>query len=340
MLAYIIAADSDASGGALFPTIGYKHYQRVSEAINEDVGEGERDMKDAILNLLLLLINARLRIGRVCGVLVTLNYSFVAVLMVAVAYSNFGYDYKLLFWLMLLGVGIVGSFLLHEIGHAVVGRLFGVNVREIGILPIGGYTIFDGGSDSKWSDVCISLAGPLCNMMACVGLIATELALVDGGLSERLRIIGEQLFDNEFVDDTLLFLWADTVLRVNLILFVVNLLPALPLDGGRVFRGLLTTALTERRSALITVIVSRVISIGMVMYTLCGAIIGTGSVADVLIQLPISALIWWACRTDDVGTENDDQIDSATFPCGIIDDSPALNIAISTQNAECEYVLH
>ena len=179
------------------------------------------------------------------------------------------------------------------------------------------------------------------------GVILSEaVRLVNEGVEVTFPVNGRSM--RPFIEggrDSVVLVKPGEVKRLDVVLartdtgrFVVHRIVSL--DGGRVFRGLLTTALTEHRSALITVIVSRVISIGMVMYTLCGAIIGTGSVADVLIQLPISALIWWACRTDDVGTENDDQIDSATFPCGIIDDSLALNIAISTQNAECEYVLH
>lgn len=249
-------------------------------------------MYEVLWAIVLRFINARFRIGRLFGVLVTINYSIITIPIAIAVYC--WPDFRLFSALMSFCLGIAASLLFHEMCHAWAGHYFGYRVREIGLLPIGGYTLFRKRSGTRWDDFFISLAGPLGNGMICVGLVALEIGLLDGDITARLRQTIELLYGDDAAIEGLLFLvvWANAVLRINVILLISNLIPAFPLDGGRALRIILSHVWTERHAGVITMWVSRTIASGVAVYTLADAIIGTGSLIEILIALPISFLIW------------------------------------------------
>lgn len=284
-------------------------------------------MKDAILNLLLRFINARFRIGRLFGVLYTINYSFIVVPIAIAVYC--WPDFRLFSALMSFCLGIAASLLFHEMCHAWAGHYFGYRVREIGLLPIGGYTLFRKRSGTRWDDFFISLAGPLGNGVICVGLVVLEIGLLDGDIMARLKQTIEQLYDDDTAIESLPFLaiWVNAVLRINMILFVFNLLPAFPLDGGRALRIILSHVWTEYHAGVITMFVSRIIAAGIVVYTLADAIIGTGYLIDILIAMPMSILIWCASGMEIMRSMTTQADKGSTEICTAIklDDSSANN---------------
>ena len=249
-------------------------------------------MYEVLWAIVLRFINARFRIGRLFGVLVTINYSLISIPIAIAVYC--WPDFRLFSALMSFCLGIAASLLFHEMCHAWAGHHFGYRVREIGLLPIGGYTLFWKRSGTRWDDLFISLAGPLGNGMICVGLVVFEVGLLDGDIMARLCQTIELLYGDDAAIEDLPFLvvWANAVLRINVILLIFNLIPAFPLDGGRAVRTILSHVWTERHAGVITMWVSRTIASGVVVYTLADAIIGTGSPIDILIVLPMSALVW------------------------------------------------
>ena len=130
---------------------------------------------------------------------------------------------------LVLAIIIFGSVILHEMGHALVAIRTGVPVRGIMLLPIGGITLMDpqdqsGATRNPKRETWISLAGPLVNLV---------LAAVSGTLLFTLWPKVD-LWSKPWVTSAALmrsFFWT------NVFLFVLNLLPAFPLDGGRVFRA-------------------------------------------------------------------------------------------------------
>jgi Zn-dependent protease/CBS domain-containing protein len=123
---------------------------------------------------------------------------------------------------------IFGSVILHELGHALVGRRSGVIPRAIVLMPIGGVTVFDEAQPAiptDWKrDMRIALAGPLVNL-----LIAGAAALIFSQAVPELR-----LWNDFYVTSTNL---PHAVVWVNLWLAGFNLLPAYPMDGGRILRA-------------------------------------------------------------------------------------------------------
>lgn len=126
---------------------------------------------------------------------------------------------------------IFGSVVLHELGHALVGRHAGITPRAIVLMPIGGVTIFDDARPElqpDWKrDAQIAIAGPLVNfLLAAAGAVVLRVAVPQDATLASPLITSTNLPHS--------FVWA------NLWLALFNLLPAYPMDGGRVLRALFT----------------------------------------------------------------------------------------------------
>jgi Zn-dependent protease len=131
-------------------------------------------------------------------------------------------------------VVIFGCVLLHEMGHALAAGLFGVRTRSITLLPIGGIASMDKMPDDPRQEILIALAGPTVNLV--IGLLLYLYLKGTGNLvpSEEMGLI-----TGNFVQ---------RLMQVNLIIAGFNLLPAFPMDGGRVFRALLSMRLESVRA--------------------------------------------------------------------------------------------
>jgi len=122
---------------------------------------------------------------------------------------------------------------LHEFGHALAAQRFGIPVREIVLLPIGGVALLGRQARHPVQELVIAAAGPAVNVV----IMATLLPLL--WMVGETRPVGAMLFLSQgdtglSVSDALRWLF---VANLNLVLF--NLIPAFPLDGGRILRGLL-----------------------------------------------------------------------------------------------------
>ena len=126
--------------------------------------------------------------------------------------------------------------LLHEFGHALSAKYYGIPTRDITILPIGGMARLDRLPDNPIHEFVVAIAGPLVNL-AIFGLLYAVLSF---GFHINFNVIDLLTFKTNriIIDPTALFL--ANLLHANLLLAVFNMVPAFPLDGGRVFRALLS----------------------------------------------------------------------------------------------------
>jgi Zn-dependent protease len=140
--------------------------------------------------------------------------------------------------------GVFLSILLHEIGHATVARLLGVRVGEILVGGFYGYARMLEAPRSTAANVAILFAGPLAN-----GLLFLGFWSLLGYPEISARGYFGQLEPSQWIAERIWLLRAAlTLTLVNLAMLIFNLLPAFPLDGGRIYRDLIAT-ITSRASA-------------------------------------------------------------------------------------------
>jgi Zn-dependent protease len=174
-------------------------------------------------------------VGRVLGIPVYLHSSMVLLaLLVTVVYGGYveaelGLSAPLAY---AVGFGFVvcllGSVLLHELGHALTARRYGIGVRGITLELLGGWTEMDRDAPTPRVDALVSLAGPAVSFL--LGGLATAAAFA---LPDR-TVAGEIAFQ---------------LAASNVIVAIFNVLPGLPLDGGRALRAGLWALIKDRNRA-------------------------------------------------------------------------------------------
>jgi Zn-dependent protease len=145
-------------------------------------------------------------------------------------------------WLVLLA-GVMGCVILHELGHALMARHFGIRTRDITLYPIGGVARLERLSEKPTEELLIALAGPAVNVV-----IAALMVPLVGILSLQ---VGFAAFWS-----TALGFFLVNLLVANLMLVGFNLIPAFPMDGGRVLRAILAMPLGRLRATEIAAKVS------------------------------------------------------------------------------------
>ena len=180
-----------------------------------------------------------IKVGRAFGIDVKVHWTFLLLLAFFgfTAYQNSG---SLGSALVTVGV-ILALFvcvLLHEYGHSLVAQRLGIEIADITLLPIGGLARLKSLPEKPWDEVKIAIAGPLVNVVLAPLFFGVAL-LLGGGLTMPPNILeGVQSAAQVFV----------YLGFINVALVVFNLIPAFPMDGGRVLRGLLATRLGPVRA--------------------------------------------------------------------------------------------
>lgn len=193
------------------------------------------------------------RIGRVAGTEIKVHATFVLLMIVLawMAWQSGGPGAALEVTLFVLA--LFACVLLHEFGHILMARRFGVRTPDVILLPIGGVARLERMPDEPKQELLIALAGPLVTLA-----IAVILYLV-------LLVQGEP---PTFSDPESRAPFLARLMTVNVYLLAFNLVPAFPLDGGRVLRAVLAHRLGMVRGTKIAARIGQVFAVGLGLYAL------------------------------------------------------------------------
>ena len=197
-------------------------------------------------------LKLNLKLGRILGIDVYLHVTFLLLLgLIASAHAVAGGSLAAGLNSVTFLAAIFLCVLLHEFGHALMARRYGIQTLDITLLPIGGVARLERMPNKPVQELWVALAGPGVNVVIAAVLAAwltmtsswsalTSLSSTSGPFAERLLV-------------------------VNVMLVLFNLLPAFPMDGGRVLRALLATRLDYARATRIAARTGQVMAVVFVI---------------------------------------------------------------------------
>ncbi len=210
------------------------------------------------------------QIARFANIPVLVHWSF-ALIFLWVVYVGFqeGWEWKAIGWSVLFVIALFVCVVLHEFGHALTARRYGVRTRDIILSPIGGVARLDRLPENPMQEFYVAVAGPMVNV-GIMAALSPYFLLVSSATREQLLSILRQyvgISDNVFVRDLTPFdFFIFGLVMLNGMLAVFNMLPAFPMDGGRVLRALLSIPLGRMKATRIAAWFGQFLAVLLVLY--------------------------------------------------------------------------
>ncbi len=194
------------------------------------------------------------RLGTAFGIGVFIHWTF-AILILFIVFTNYraGQDAVQILWSVLFILSIFVTVFLHELGHALAARKFNIGTRDITLLPIGGLARLEKIPEEPKEELIVALAGPAVNIM--IALLCALFIAFPTTSEEGSVLLSEGITPKNF----LLYFFL-----VNIWLSIFNMIPAFPMDGGRVLRALLSMIMSRIRATNIAARIGQLIAIGFV----------------------------------------------------------------------------
>ncbi len=188
------------------------------------------------------------RIGRFFGIDLYMHWTFlILVAWIALVHYQQSRSLGLTLQGILFILAIFACVVLHEYGHALTARKYSIRTRDITLLPIGGVASLERMPEDPRQELAIAVAGPLVNVViALVLYVLLAISTNVEGLERALQVGGGLL---------------SQLLYVNVALVLFNLVPAFPMDGGRVLRAALATRMEYARATQIAAGVGQALAI-------------------------------------------------------------------------------
>jgi Zn-dependent protease/CBS domain-containing protein len=216
------------------------------------------------------------RIAKIAGVPIKVHWTFL-ILLAWVLIASWSQSQNAL--TAVAGVAFIvvifGCIVLHELGHAVVARHFGVKTSDITLLPIGGVARLERMPERPSQELQVALAGPAVNVVIAAVLYFVFGVRFPAAIDDAQKLVGAQFMPS--------------LLAFNVFVVLFNLLPAFPMDGGRVLRALLAMRLPYPRATRLAA------SVGQLMAILFGL---AGLIAPNVFLLLIALFVWIGAESE------------------------------------------
>ncbi|NIP29652.1 MAG: CBS domain-containing protein [Candidatus Dadabacteria bacterium] len=178
------------------------------------------------------------KIGNISGIDLKIHATF-AIIIVWVLFKHWesGHDIATTVGGLIFVLSIFACVVLHEFGHALTARRYGIGTEDITLLPIGGVARLERMPEDPRQELYVALAGPAVNVA--IAFVIFIMLYITNSTINFLNI--------DFVSDSFLL----KLMALNIILVIFNMLPAFPMDGGRVLRALLALKMEYVKSTQI-----------------------------------------------------------------------------------------
>ena len=195
-------------------------------------------------------MKSSINLGRIAGIEILVHWTFL-ILIAWILFRHIGIGHS---W----ETGLVGVLfvlvlfvcvLLHEFGHALTGKRYGISTKNIVLLPIGGVANMEKMPEKPVQELWVALAGPAVNLV--IAAILFFLLRGSGNMPNLLEMEGRMPSSN--------FLF--NLFMVNILLAVFNLIPAFPMDGGRVLRAVLAMQFDRTKATTIAAQIGQFLAI-------------------------------------------------------------------------------
>ncbi len=199
-------------------------------------------------------MKASLNLGSISGIKIIVHWTFYFLILWVVfdELKRGGTTQSILFNVAFV-LAVFMCVVLHELGHALMAKRFGVNTKKITLLPIGGMASLDKIPELPKQELLVVIAGPLVNVVIAVLIyfVVPIKELANINLTENLETFSELTLQN-----FLLYLFV-----VNIGLVIFNIIPAFPMDGGRILRALLAMKINRVKATQIASSIGQIIAI-------------------------------------------------------------------------------
>lgn len=213
-----------------------------------------------------------LSIGKIFGIEVDLHWTFLLLLLFILLISL--YDFAL--WILLFVFVLI-----HELTHSLVARRKGVVVKRIMLYPFGGGSIINPKDLTPQNEITISLSGPIASLLLALGLWAAS--IFAGPSSSAGQFLG-------------------LLALINLLLGIFNILPWLPLDGGRAMRSYLEKKRGHLQATRIAVFYSNITTVIFVIGSIAYELITSNSLAYkaefILITIAVAMFVYFGAASE------------------------------------------
>jgi Zn-dependent protease len=223
----------------------------------------------------------RWRLGSAFGIGIYVHWTFLLLLAWVGFESTKQAPPEMAILMLGLTLAVFGCVVLHELGHALMARHFGIATRDITLYPIGGVARLERMSERPVEELLIALAGPAVNVVIALVLFAGLSVLEPLALEDVLPAFAGESF-------------LTVLMRINIWLVLFNLIPAFPMDGGRVLRALLATRLGLVRATQIAAGLGGVLALALFIVGLVGPVQVFGQVLGGPMTMFIGLFVYFA----------------------------------------------
>jgi Zn-dependent protease/predicted transcriptional regulator len=194
------------------------------------------------------------KLGNIAGIGIFVHWTF-SILIAFILFVNYrtGYNASQMAWSVLFVLCVFVTVFLHELGHALAAKNYNIKTKDITLLPIGGLARLERLPEKPSEELVVAIAGPLVNIF--LAFLTAFIVNVPENSDELVLQLSKGINANNFLLNFFM---------VNLWLALFNLIPAFPMDGGRVLRALLSFKLKRHVATRIAARVGQILAMGFI----------------------------------------------------------------------------